>query len=421
MSRIVLATTGSIGDLRPYLAVGAGLRARGHSIAVATASAYLQEVEKHGLEFCPMRPFVAPCEYTPEVFRRANDLKTGSTYLVREMVLPKVDEMYADLLDACQGADLLVIHPILFAAPAAAEKLNIKWISVMLAPGSLSSAYDPPVLPPVSYLHGLRHLGPLPNRLLFAALRGITRSWMRPIDELRAREGLAPARDNPIQMFSPHGTLALFSRVLGQPQPDWPPHTVLTGFPFYENGEGALDPALREFLDHGEPPVVFTLGSSAVLHPGRFYEESLRAVRRLGCRAVFLTGPDPANRPEESLPDSLFVASYAEFSSLFPHAAAVVHQGGIGTTAEAMRAGAPMLVVPFMHDQPDNAFRAKRLGIARVTARSKYNAKVAERNLSLLLARPEYAARAKEVAAQMACEHGLNTACTAIEQYACSR
>ena len=251
MSRIVLATTGSIGDLRPYLAVGAGLRSRGHSIAVATASAYRQEVENNGLEFCPVRPFVAPCEYKPEVFRRANDLKTGSTYLVREMVLPNVDEMYADLLAACRGANLLLIHPILFAAPAAAEKLNIKWISVMLAPGSLSSAYDPPVMPPVSWLHGLRHLGPLPNRLLIKALRAITRSWMKPIDDLRAREGLAPARDNPIQMFSPHGTLALFSRVLGQPQPDWAPHTVLTGFPFYDNGGGALDPTLREFLDRG--------------------------------------------------------------------------------------------------------------------------------------------------------------------------
>jgi hypothetical protein len=187
LSRIVLATTGSIGDLRPYLAAGAGLRSRGHSITVATAPAYRREVESNGLEFCSLRPFVAPCEYTPEVFRRANDLKTGSTYLVREMVLPKVDEMYADLLAACHGADLLVIHPILFAAPATAEKLKIKWVSVMLAPGACSSAYDPPVLPPVSYLHGLRHLGPLPNRLLFAVLRGITRSWMRPIDELRAR------------------------------------------------------------------------------------------------------------------------------------------------------------------------------------------------------------------------------------------
>jgi UDP:flavonoid glycosyltransferase YjiC (YdhE family) len=420
LSRIVLATTGSIGDLRPYLAVGAGLRSRGHSIAVATASAYRQEVEENGLEFCPVRPFVAPRKYTPEVFRRANDLKTGSTYLVRKMVLPKVDEMYADLLEACHGADLLLIHPILFAAPAAAEKLNIKWISVLLTPGSCTSAYDPPVMPPLSWLHGLRHLGPLPNRLIFELLRRITRSWMKPIDDLRAREGLAPARDNPILMFSPHGTLALFSRVLGQPQPDWPPHTVLTGFPFYENGESALDPALREFLNQGEPPVVFTLGSSAVLHPGEFYEESLQAVRRMGCRAVFLTGPDPATRPAE-LPNSVFAADYVEFSSLFPHAVAVVHQGGIGTTAEVMRAGAPSLVVPFMHDQPDNAFRAKRLGIARVAARSEYNAKVAERNLSLLLSRPEYAARAKEVAAQIACEHGLNTACTAVERYACSR
>ncbi len=418
VSRIVLATAGSLGDFHPYLAVGAGLKARGHEVTIASDRTYRTRVEAAGLCFRAMRPSLAPSECPPEVLRRANDLKTGSAYLVREMVLPYIAEMYADLLEACAGADLLVIHTLLYAAPSVAEKLKIPWISVMLAPGSFSSAWDPPILPPLAWLHGLRRFGPLPNDYLLRFCRRVARSWMTPLDRLRASEGLPPLRDNPIQMFSPWGTAGWYSPLLGGPQPDWPPHTSLTGFPFREgSATGSASPELLDYLEQGDRPVVFTLGSAAVRNPGSFYEESLRAVERLGCRAVFLTG-STANRPKPSGRANVFVADYAEFSVLFPRSAAVVHQGGIGTIAETMRAGVPMLVVPFMHDQPDNAFRASRVGIARVVPRAKYNAERAARNLHLLLSQSGYAAKAREAASQIATEDGLNRACAVLEQHA---
>ncbi len=124
MSRIVLATAGSLGDLHPYLAVGIELKARGHEVVIATMESYRRKIQDENLGFAAIRPDIAPQEYSPEVYRKANDLRTGSQYMVREMVLPYVGEMYADLLEACRGADLLVIHPVLFAAPLVAEKLN---------------------------------------------------------------------------------------------------------------------------------------------------------------------------------------------------------------------------------------------------------------------------------------------------------
>src|ERR1035441_1925390 len=129
---------------------------------------------------------------------------------------------------------------------------------------------------------------------------------------------------------------------------------TVPGFCYFDAdvGNQALPPGLEEFLSSGPPPVVFTLGSAAVLAAGRFYEFSARAAIRLGIRAVLLIGTDPRNRPQTDLPDSICVAEYAPYSALFSRAALVVHQGGVGTTAQCLRAGRPMLIMPYSHDQP---------------------------------------------------------------------
>ena len=118
---------------------------------------------------------------------------------------------------------------------------------------------------------------------------------------------------------------------------------------------------MKKFVASGPPPVVFTLGSAAVLAAGDFYEVSAKAAIELGIRAVLLIGTDPRNRLRQQLPDSICVAEYAPYSALFSRASLVVHQGGVGTTAQCLRAGKPMLIMPYSHDQPDNARRMRRL------------------------------------------------------------
>jgi UDP:flavonoid glycosyltransferase YjiC (YdhE family) len=208
----------------------------------------------------------------------------------------------------------------------------------------------------------------------------------------------------------------MFSPVLAEPQADWPAQTLATGFPFYdqfEHGQG-LVPALQRFLDAGPPPIVFTLGSSAVNAPGDFYGESLAAARRLGCRAVLLAGgnslPDPS-------PKGVMVISYAPFSAIFPSASVVVHQGGIGTCGQALAAGRPMLVVPFAFDQPDNAARLQRLGVARTIPRKEYKAGRVYLDLDQLLHDPAYATKAAVVAGMIAKENGVRAASDAIERH----
>ena len=421
LGRIVLATAGSLGDLHPYIAVGRGLKARGHNVTVATVDSFRSNVEIAGLQFHRLRPDISPAALSPEALRGANDLRDGDRYLVKELVLPATGQSYEDLVDACRGADLMLSHPIVFPAPVVAEKIGIRWLSVVLSPGSLTSAWDPPIMPPLAWLHGLRHFGPLPNRLLFRFCYWATRGWMKPIDDLRRNVGLPPAVKHPIHdgMFSPLGMLGWFSEILGPRQPDWPVNTQITGFPFYDAlpSQGGMDAALAHFLDAGEPPVVFTLGSAAVHDPGAFFEQSLKAVRRTGCRAVFLVGPGGAGRLQPAASDTVVISDYAPFSELFPRASAVVHQGGMGTAAQALRAGVPSLVVPFMHDQPDNAFRLRRLGVARVLSRARYNAQRAAANLNELLAVEQYAREARRIAGIIQQEDGVANACRAIEQH----
>jgi UDP:flavonoid glycosyltransferase YjiC (YdhE family) len=176
----------------------------------------------------------------------------------------------------------------------------------------------------------------------------------------------------------------MFSKLMAQPQRDWPPQVRVIGFPFYdqaEHGQG-LDSELERFLDSGGPPVVFTLGSSAVLDAGTFYQESVTAVKRLGCRAVLLVG---ANTIAGPLPAGTVAFPYAPYSKILPRAACVVHQGGIGTCGQALAAGRPMLVMPYAFDQADNAARLERMGVARAIRRKDYTGKRASAELDRLL------------------------------------
>src|SRR5262249_9380556 len=209
-------------------------------------------------------------------------------------------------------------------------------------------------------------------------------------------------------------TLALFSSVLASRQPDWPPNVVITGSVFY-NGPESLQPELEAFLDAGPPPVVFTLGSSAVAAAGRFYEESLGAARRLGVRAVLLTGGFERNVPRDAASADTFVTDRAPHQLLFPRAAAVVHPAGAGTLAQALRAGRPMLVVPHAHDQPDNAARVTRLGVARTVRQHRYRAARVARQLQELLADKQVQARAREVGGIVRSEGGASAPADAVD------
>jgi rhamnosyltransferase subunit B len=416
-AHFLLTPFGSLGDLHPYMAVGLGLRARGHDVTIATSEIYREKVLAEGLGFRPFRPDVSYMLHDPEAMRKAFHPRSGSEYIFRRILLPAVEQSYEDTLEAARDADLIVGHAAAFATPTVAEVLQKRWISVALQPMLLLSAHDPPMISGLPLAHRLVHYGPRFWNPALRLVRAVARRWAVPLTRLRRRLGLTELR-NPVidDMFSPYGTQAWFSRVLGTPQPDWPANVAITGFPFYdklEAGQG-MSEELRNFLDAGPPPVVFTLGSSAVMDAGAFYRESAAAARGLGIRAVLLIGRDARNRPA-SPEGGIFACEYVPYSELLPRAAATVHQGGVGTTAQALISGRPMIVVPWSHDQPDNGMRVARLGAGRMIPRSKYRAKRVTAELSALLGDRSYSDAAADLAARMRTEDGVAAACDGLE------
>jgi len=421
MARIVLTCWGSHGDVDPFLGLGLALGRRGHGVTIATPEYYRTLIEDAGLAFHPLRPEIDPTDTS--LIHRIMDRRHGSEFLLREILFPHIDAMFEDVTAAASGADLLVSHPVTFATPIVAQRLGLPWASAVLAPMSMFSTYDFPAVPPAPWVKSLERLGRWPGKLLVGVARRATREWAAPLYEFRKRLGLGEG-GNPLLegQHSPHLVLALYSRLLGDRQPDWPPHAVITGHVFHDAPHGtSLSPRLDAFLDDGPPPVVFTLGSSVVLIARDFWLQSVDAARRVGARAVLLAGSERSVELDAAFGGDqnrreVIAVDRAPHSLIFPRASVVVQQCGIGTMGQGLRSGRPMLAVPYSHDQPDNALRAKRLGVARVVYPPRYRAARVARELDTLLSDPRYASSAASVAAGIRNEGGAEAACDAIEQ-----
>lgn len=418
MARILIHAFGSYGDIHPYMGLALELKRRGHEPVIATSPIYRQKIESEGIAFRAIRPDLPRIDR--ELMRQVFDRRKGTEFIFRHILMPNLRDSYEDLAAVAESPDVIITHPVAFAGPLLARVRGIPWISTVLAPASFMSADDPPAFGGLPFPEFVSQLGRGFHRAFYALADRMSRSWLGPYRELEAELGLKPGA-NPIfaGQHSPQLVLGLFSPLLAAPQPDWPPQARATGFVFFDRDEVEHPPApeLEQFLKAGSAPLVFTLGSAAVQAAGNFFEESAKAARLLRQRAVLLVGKDMPRPPAELLSSDIAAFDYAPFSQLFPRAAVIVHQGGIGTTAQAMRSGRPALVMPLSHDQFDNAVRSKRLGIARLIGRRRFRDPKVASELRILLENLLYAQRAADTGAKIQAEDGVGEACDAIEEF----
>jgi rhamnosyltransferase subunit B len=412
--KIVINTFGSFGDIHPYMSLAMELEARGHEAVIATMEYYRQKIEEAGLRFAPVRPNIPqPQEQDQELIDKIMNPSSGPKFLMEQVVFPAVADAYSDLREATKGADLLITHPAAPAGPLIGRKTGLPWISTVLAPMSFFSAYDPPVPPLMQWTNKLRVLGP---RVMKVFLETMMRQYKaEAVTSFRDSIGVEDY-GNPMfeGQHSPTCVLALFSKVFAEPQPDWPPQTHITGFCFYDGRhEVQMSRELQDFLDAGPPPIVFTLGSSAVWVARDFFSQSIEATVHLGKRAVLIIG-DERNKPDK-LPENIIAVGYAPYQSLLPRACVVVHHGGVGTTSQGLLAGVPTLIVPFAFDQSDNADHARRIGTSRTLYRQHYLATRVARELKVLTEDRSYANKAKTVSLKLKQENGPATAVDVIE------
>lgn len=413
-TKIVISTIGSLGDVHPKIALGLELRNRGYEVVFNVMEAFREKFDTLGFEISPLRPNLDPEDR--ELVRRLMDIKTGPELMFTEVLIPNLRPMYEDVMTAIEGADLIISGEVVLPIKSVVEKTGINWVSTSLAPISFLSADDPSVYPTAEFLENFRFMPKHFHKFVLSMARKSFMNWFDPYEDFRRELGLDPNHDPMFgDKFSKQLHLAMFSSVMATPQDDWAETTVQTGFCFYDGQQdlGAMSAELDEFLDAGEPPIIFTLGSAAVMDARDFYEQSIEAAKILNKRAVMLYGI--FNDAPKGLDDERVGFDYAPYSQVFPRACAVVHQGGIGTTSQVLRAGVPMLIMPYSHDQPDNAARCRRLGVSETISRDDYKAENVAQKLRKLLSDKEYKANALEAKGIVDSENGTQAACDAIE------
>lgn len=385
--------------MHPFLALGRALQARGFAAEIASSAEYRAKVEAEGLGFHEVGPSLArlAADLGMDLAQITQAIAASDAFLFEKIMLPYLESGTRQLIAAASGASAIVGGTFAAGAGIAAEALNLPHVSVALQPTVVFSAYDPPVLPAAPWLAPATG-GPRLwlNRATVAMARLSTDRWTRPVNQVRRTLGLAPSRANLLFDAGRQAALSLglYSPLLAARQADAPANFDVVGYAAYDSdagGPAVMPPRLEAFLTAGPAPLVFTLGSAAVNIPGEFYRESLEAARRLGRRAVLLVGPDGDASPAAGVSDAIALA-YAPYSLLFPRAEVIIHQGGVGTTQQALRAGRPQLVVPHLGDQFDNAARMVRLGVAATLARGAYKAEAAAARIAGLAGEPSLVA-----------------------------
>ena len=402
---------GSGGDVYPFIALGRALQARGHQVAVATNPHFEETVRQADLEFVALgrEDEGRATAQNPDLWKFPHGLR-----LLFEGLLDATPESYRIIEQRYDPETTVVVaHPLVFGARLAHEKLGVPLATAHLQPVLLRSLnYQPGFNVPPAWLPLLR---PLRRALTFAVDRWMFDPILTPrLNSFRGELGL-PAIERPLKdwIHSPRCVLGLFPEWFAERQPDWPPNVRLVGFP---KAGPAASPALSEgavrYLDEGEPPIVFTLGT-AMMVGRQFFEVSAEVCRLLGRRGVFLT------RFPEQLPAPLppFIHHFEQepFELLLPRAAALAHHGGIGTLASALRAGIPQFIMPMNFDQPDNAARVRKLGVGDSLRPRRYQPRLAAERIGALLSSPDVAAACRRAAARLAEEEALVAASEAVE------
>jgi len=411
--RWLLTSWGSHGDLHPFLALGRGLKARGHEVTLVghpdwAADTALAEIR-----------FVSTGEPSREDFIRDHpgvlSMKWGGLVslhtLVHRAIAPGFDHTMQALLAEAPAHDAIVAHHFAFPAPVVAELTRLPWATVSLAPGVVPSAHS---LPGANFGRaGRGFIGRGWNQFIWSAGQRISRTMVDPVvNRLRAKHGLPPVRDAIFEAHSPTLNLQLYSEHFASRPPDWSAEKRLAGFCFFDPPGATLPPEIEAFLDQGEPPILFTLGSVAVQKPGAFFQSAVEALQTLGLRGILLIGPEK-NRPAD-LPDTILAVPYAPYGLLMPRVRAVAHQCGIGTLSHTLRAGLPSVACSFAFDQPNNARRLEDLGVAELVLPHQRDARHLGHALQRLLA-GDASARAQRLGELIRAEDGVACACAILE------
>ena len=410
---VVLVTIGSAGDLFPFMHIALALQGAGHRISFLGPVQHEPFVRAAGLPFHGLPADPAVLDH-PDLWH-----PTRGFGVVWEATRPAMAAVPAFMaaLPSDENCTMLV-HPL--ALPEAdlcrAARPGLRIAAAFLAPSNLPTVHDPLLLGPWRVPRWVPYAV---RRRLWRALaaRFVDPIALPSVNAARAAAGLAPVTALIDAIVSIADlSVALFPDWFAPTQPDWPRPLVRCGFPLFDpDPQAALPDALREFLGQGGRPLVFTPGTGN-RQARAYFAHAIEATRLLGQRAIFLT-PHRDQLPAD-LPPHVLWQEYVPLRALLPQVALLAHHGGIGTTAEALHAGMPQLVVPLAHDQFDNGARVEALGVGMALPATRLTTGRLVKALGALLDDEDLPGRCRAVAGNFAHDAGVEAVVAALETLA---
>ena len=366
--QITIVTVGTRGDVEPFVALGLGLQASGHSVKIATHAMFEDFITENGLKFALVSGNVQEAINSAEAREALESSKTSFSFLwqVRSKAAPLVLTAVKELSEACKGSDHLMCTPLtLHITYFLAKEFSIPISVGCVNPAGPTKYFQNVVVPPLSdrWPQFAKSIYNVASHLIMGDLvwQGerpfLHEAWKEVFGHgLPFREPLGPAfKKNPPLMLYGYSP-----QVLEKPA-DWAGVQHVTGYWFFKpQRQTALDPALEEFINMGDKPFYIGFGSmnSDQYKKGAIRKLILETVAKTGKRAVVLNAG--LGLIKEELPDYIYATEPVPFELLFPKMAAVVHHGGAGTTAAGLRAGVPSVLTPLIYDQRFWAWCAER-------------------------------------------------------------
>jgi sterol 3beta-glucosyltransferase len=357
--RIAILAAGSRGDIQPLLGLAGGLRGHGHDIVFCAQALFEPVVLQQQFQFFELGG-ADPRKVWAEDLKQRPKTRWGRLWRVLHRPGPSLERL-SEYEAACRSVDAMVCGTSLgVIGRCLAERWKKPLVLAHLYPAHPTRIYANPSTPqpPFSneWLNLTTHI--LARQMFWAADRSSINAWRTQKLKLPPWPFGAPLRnwreDEPPAVFG-------FSPAVVPKPADWPDSFSITGYWWMAN---TVDPepadSLKSFLGAGAPPVSVGFGS-IVEESGGLAATVAEAIAAIKRRAVLVQG---WGKFEGSLPDSVHVVESVNYSWLFPQVSVAVHAGGAGTTAEAIRAGIPSVVVPFGGDQNFWARRLTELGVA---------------------------------------------------------
>jgi UDP:flavonoid glycosyltransferase YjiC (YdhE family) len=350
--RILLATVGSRGDVQPMLGLAQTLAARGHVPIVAAPANFESWVRSQGFEFAPLGTDV-------QAFLSAHTgVLTGSAFkgmgVIKRYFADEVPQWARQAVQAGRGADAVLWSGLAAIMPSVAEHLRLPALGIVYSSCVIPSSLHPP--PTVAR----RSLPRWANWLLWKLDR-VFAQWLLggPVNDARAAMGLPPVT---LYEHIWNGQFALaLDRLLFPADPAWDPERFrYANYIFFDDPQ-PLDAQLQAWLDDGEPPVFVGFGSMSGQAIDRAGKIIVDAISATGRRCIVGAGWGALG--DRALPPDWRVVRDAPHALLFPRMAAVVHHGGSGTMAQALRAGAPQVILPLFLDQYHHAHTLHRANL----------------------------------------------------------